>query len=336
MNAATLKSLLFLVSLGLFGGLVYYAYEHRQSQAAPYAYWNKDLAKAVLDNVTRPEAPKPRIVDYKQVVTPALVDLDWTGAPPQKVAEAAPEATGPVEKPKVVVADLLAILMTRVDSQNPGGSSAIVLWKAADLKANPKLDNELRIGRVLPAPYDSAVVKDILVDGIEFAFTRDGQENEVVRVPRSSDGLIVEVDDISNIARPVKRSFISPQVAKVDDRPERTVRLAADIYQIGPLDMAEFGRDYPRILSEDVRLETHFKDGKRAGLKITDVKAGSLAAQHGAVAGDVIISINGEPVQSEQQAIAYVKRNAETTSVWQVVVENLGRQRTVTYNSPQD
>ena len=81
--------------------------------------------------------------------------------------------------------------------------------------------------------------------------------------------------------------------------------------------------------------ETIYRDGKRAGLRVAEVKPGSIAAQHGAQSGDVIISINGHPVSSEQEAIKFVKNNSETTTVWQVVVENLGRQRTVTYNSPK-
>ena len=338
MNVATLKSLLFLVSLGLFGGLAYYAWQYKQAQLTPQVkYWDKDLAKSVLDNVTRPEAPKARVVNYQQVVTPALIQFDWTGAPPKKQAEVIATETGPTERPKVVVADLLAILMSSVDTGDPGGSLAIVTWKAADLKANEKLDNELRIGRVLPAPYDSAVVKDIRVDGVEFAFTRDGQENELVKVARGADGLIVTVDGLDNVKKPVPRKVIQTGAPVASAWPDSTRRLAPDMYEIGKNDLKQFGDDYSRILTEDVRFETHYNDrGERSGLKITEVKSGSLAAQHGASSGDVVISINGEPVTSEQQALGFIKRNAETTTVWQVVVENLGRQRTVTYNTPKD
>jgi hypothetical protein len=331
MNVSTIKTLLFLISLGLFGGLGYFAYQHRQLER--WVYWDRDQAKTVLDTVVRPETPEARIVNYKEVVTPVLITFDWTGAPPKKVADAPVEEVGPIEKPKTVVAEILTVLQTQVDTGDPGGSHALVFWKKPELKdRNPFL----RIGHVLPAPYDSAVVKDIRVDGVvEFAFTRDDQENEIVTMPRNPD-LIVFVDDEGKVRQPPPRRVFPTATPAAFAGPERTRRSAVDMYDMGREDLKMFADDYPRILTEDVSLETHYKDGVRSGLKIKSVKAGSLAAQHGAVAGDVIISINGHAVTSDQEAIKYVKNNSNTTSVWQVVIESLGRQRTVTYNSPNN
>lgn len=329
MNVSTIKTVLFLVSLGLFGGLGYFAYQ--QKTQPRWSYWNKEQAKAVLDTVTRPETPDARIVNYDGVVKPVLMLFDWTGAPPKKVQDAAPVEEGPVEKPKTVVAELITVLATQVDTGDPGGSRAFVFWKKAEHK-DQKID--LSIGRVMPAPYDSAVVKDIRNDGVEFAFTRDDQENELVQVPRAADRMVI-VDGLENLRQPLARRVFPTAAPDTNAWPDTTRRLAVDIYEIGSAELTAFGNDYPRILTEDVRTESFFKDGRRAGLKITEVKAGSLAAQHGAQAGDVIISINGHAVSSEQDAIKFVKNNAGTTTVWQVVIENLGRQRTVTYNTPK-
>jgi len=329
MNVSTIKTLLFLVSLGLFGGLGYFAYQHKTKPR--WSYWNRDYAKTVLDTVVRPEAPEARIVNYEGVVKPVLILFDWTGAPPKKVEDVPVVEAGPVEKPKTVVAELITVLATQVDTGDPGGSIAFVAWKKPEHKEQ-KID--LRIGQIMPAPYDSAVVKDIRSDGVEFAFTRDDQENELVTVPRNPDVMVI-VDGEDNVRRPVARRVFPTAALDANAWPDTTRRLAVDIYEIGSTDLAAFGNDYARILTDDVRTESHFKDGRRAGLKITDVKAGSLAAQHGAQAGDVIISINGHAVSSEQEAIKFVKNNSNTTSVWQVVIENLGRQRTVTYNTPK-
>lgn len=330
MNVSTIKTVLFLVSLGLFGGLGYFAY---QTKTQPrWAYWNRDEAKTVLDTVIRPETPEARIVNYDGVVKPVLMLFDWTGAPPKKVEDVPVVESGPVETPKTVVAELITVLATQVDTGDPGGSRAFVAWKKAEHK-DRKID--LQIGQVMPAPYDSAVVKDIRSDGVEFAFTRDDQENELVTVPRNADVMVI-VDGEGNVRHPVARR-VFPTAATVGNAwPDSTRRTAVDMYEVGRNELRQFGNDYARILTEDVRTESYFKDGRRAGLKITEVKAGSLAAQHGAQSGDVIISINGHPVSSEQEAIKFVKNNSETTTVWQVVVENLGRQRTVTYNTPKD
>ena len=89
-------------------------------------------------------------------------------------------------------------------------------------------------------------------------------------------------------------------------------------YVLGADDLQTFGSDYGRILSEDVKLETYHKDGKRAGIKVREVKPGSLAARHGVQAEDILISINGSSVTSEQEAIQYVKNNSENTTLWRV------------------
>ena len=85
-----------------------------------------------------------------------------------------------------------------------------------------------------------------------------------------------------------------------------------------------------------MKTKTYFKDGKRAGVELTEVREGSIVARHGGQSGDVIISINGTPVSSQQEAIAFAKSNAERYSVWEVEVLRFGRVETVVYHSPRD
>jgi S1-C subfamily serine protease len=61
-----------------------------------------------------------------------------------------------------------------------------------------------------------------------------------------------------------------------------------------------------------------------------------MAERHGAQAGDVIKSINGHTVNSTQEAITYVKTNSNKYTTWEVVIENKGKTRTVTYQSPNN
>lgn len=331
MNVATIKTLLNLVALGLFGWLVHFAYQSKTKEI--WSYWKEDYVKGVLDNVVRPETPQARIVSYDQIVTPVMVKFDWTGARPKEVIVAGPEDPGDFEAPLIVVAEVLAIQMVQVDTYNPGGSMALVAWKNAELKSKA-VPGVLKIGRKLPVPFDGVVVKDIRPEGIEFAFTREEQDNELVKVPHGADGLITFVDGVDGLRKPKPRELIAPKAPTTKDWPENTRRTAPGMYDLGPADLKKFESDYSRILTEDVRTETYYKDGKRAGLKLTEVKAGSIAAAHGATSGDIVISINGFPVSSEQEAIKFIKNNSETTTVWQVVIENLGRQRVETYNSP--
>ncbi|MEZ5974077.1 MAG: PDZ domain-containing protein [Planctomycetota bacterium] len=73
---------------------------------------------------------------------------------------------------------------------------------------------------------------------------------------------------------------------------------------------------------------------ERAGIEVMEVRAGSIAARHGAQSGDVIISINGYPVNSQQEAIQWAKDNGDNYEVFTVVVERLGRLETLTYRKP--
>ena len=106
-------------------------------------------------------------------------------------------------------------------------------------------------------------------------------------------------------------------------------------YQVGLDDIQELNDDYSRILSQDLRYRTHRgSDGRVDGIQITNVKPGSLPARHGVTGGEIIKSINGHPVKSVNEAIAYVKQEAEKTDTWVVVFEKQGRTYTRTYHSP--
>jgi S1-C subfamily serine protease len=84
-----------------------------------------------------------------------------------------------------------------------------------------------------------------------------------------------------------------------------------------------------------VRHKSHFnrKKGRMEGIEITEVAPGSIAAQHGVKSGDVIVSVNGTPVNSVQEAISYAKNNADIYSVWTIVVSNAGYERTIVYET---
>ncbi len=83
------------------------------------------------------------------------------------------------------------------------------------------------------------------------------------------------------------------------------------------------------------RLEEH-DEGRILidGIELTDVQPGGVAARHGAQSGDIIKSINDHSVASSSEAINFVKNNKDNYSTWVVVIENKGKQRVVTFDSP--
>jgi C-terminal processing protease CtpA/Prc len=118
-------------------------------------------------------------------------------------------------------------------------------------------------------------------------------------------------------------------------RPGKTAQLGANRFRLGTEDVKEFGDRYTEILGREVETSRHQdpRTGKYDGIEIKSVKEGSIAARHGAQEGDVIKSINGHPVNSTQEAINFVKVNSNNYTTWEIVVENHGKTRTVTYES---
>tara|TARA_R110002072_G_scaffold36261_33_gene106870 strand:- start:348 stop:1349 length:1002 start_codon:yes stop_codon:yes gene_type:complete len=315
--------------LGLFG----FALQHK-------GRLNKTLedvpvAELVLNQPNDAKGPEGKRSDYQKEVVPIWHTLNWTGYVPP-VKEKPPE--GP--KPTVVrkgVKDLLAIVFIQVDTDDPGGSVIRVRYQGDLAKEG---DGQLVVGDTLPGRFSYAAVHRINPESVEFAFTieegkEEARENEVVDAFNDSSRYqIVSVVD-GQVVRPPRKGL--PQRADKPKAKTETREITPNLWQLGSEDVKSFGDDYQRILTQDVKTRTHYDaNGKRAGIEITEVKSGSIAQRHGAKEGDIIISINGHGVSSEQEAIKYVKNNSDTTSVWEVVVENMGRRSTRVYRSPED
>ena len=71
-----------------------------------------------------------------------------------------------------------------------------------------------------------------------------------------------------------------------------TYNISKDLVQNGINNVAE-------IMSK-VRIKPHFKDGKPVGFKISRIKQGSIFKTMGFKSGDVIQSVNGQPVQTAE------------------------------------
>ena len=75
------------------------------------------------------------------------------------------------------------------------------------------------------------------------------------------------------------------------------------------------------------------KRRKPAGIKVDRIAPGSIAASYGVQQGDILKSINGNPVNTKEQAIDWVKGNPNLPE-YVVVFERLGKEFTKTYRPP--
>jgi len=330
MNVGLFKSVSYVASFALLGGVAYVAYDY-YTDGRTRTFFEVARAEQVLNGVEPPSPPRAAALVYDTDIRPAVVNFDWTGKPPAVVQEPTAGTSDEVEVRLTPVSDVLEVLMVLVDGLDPGESLCLV--RMADATANPR-DRWLAIGSTASSPDGEFGVYRITSAGVEFSFADETREREFLAPSlRTGADLIVSLDEGDEFRTRTARSFVTAAATEVPEVPATTERRNGQYY-LGSEDAAAFAQDYQRILSSDVRTKTRFVDGKRAGVELTEVKPGSIAARHGAQSGDVVISINGQPVNSQQEAIAFAKANAERYSVWTVEVLRLGRVETVVYHSP--
>lgn len=332
MNVATLKTVSYLSSFGLLGGIGYVGYDYYEN-GQKQKYFDNEETIGLLRSVEPPAARKRSGLDYKGDVTPAFLDVNWTGKPPEIVAP--PKPPGPEKGPaKVIpVSEILDVVAILHDSEKESGSRCLLSIEGTVQSYD---DLFFGVGDSLPAPHDGVSVFAIEPDIVEFSFADEERDRETIRPATRRDGkkaLIVSTDP-GSVREPNKLRF-DPNTSTSSSTASGRTEKRNGIYHIGQEDAQIFADDYQRIMSEDVSVETYYKDGKRAGLKIKSVKPGSIAASHGVQEDDIIISINGDSVTSEQEGIQYVNRNSETTSTWRVKFIRFGIEREEVYRSPE-
>ena len=340
MDVASIKSTSWIISVALGLGLGYTVYDYVERDGSrrvtnedgleSLVVVDPEYVRAVLESDVRLDVDVKHGLSYKDELQRTFLRMNWTGYEAPVVLKPTTEEpidTGPRYKPLDTV---LRVLMLAVDSLDPGGSFAFVLLIP---EAEPF---ELRVGDTLPKPNDFAVVHAIKKTGIEFAFKQEGRPNESLAPMSMDDGnLITKLGDGG--ARTAQGDNIPRVKRKPSERPSQTEELGNNVFLLGTEDLDYFGKNYAAILTDEVQTATHYdENGKRAGIEIKSIASGSVASRHGAQAGDVLISINGQAVSSEHEAINFVKNNQDQYSVWEVVVERLGRRETVVYTDPNN
>lgn len=332
MNVGTLKTLSYLSSLGLLAGIGYKIYLFLEVEKG-ISYINDERTKSVLAVPAQPVTKRVGL-SYDSQVKPAITEFDWTGAPPKEPEPEDKPDDKPVEVKDTPVSDFLSVVMTLASETKPEESKCLLRFEK---QPKDTRDQFFAVGDSLPKPNNNVAIFAIRPNEVVFSFDKEDREKETLEPSTLDKGedFIVETEE-SGLVRPSLRKFSGGARAADSKEVRQTTEKVKGIYRVGAEDADVFNRDYQRILSEDVSLETYMKDGKRAGLKVREVKAGSIAARHGVQAEDVLISINGSAVTSEQQAIQYVNQNSENTRVWNVRILRNGREVEEVYHSPED
>ena len=274
----------------------------------------------------------------------AMINLKWTAPRPPKVPDRAQQAAPP--KPVAMTVDkLVKVIGYSVDADDLAASKAILKYlpearvpppPTQPGNGMPPREGILkRVGQRLDAPIGHIRVVSIGPAGVEFGFDDENRATETL-LPADYDlsERLTYVDADALVSRP---DAIAIPEQRNYRAPTQTVQIGKNDYRLGAEDVALIGENYASILSEEVLTRRHRNPntGRYDGIELTQVAEGSVASRHGARAGDVIKSINGHPVTSKQEALSFVKNNQDMYDKWQVVVSNLGQERTVTFYPPK-
>jgi hypothetical protein len=334
MNIGQVKIWSWAVAGSLTLGLSYFVYTFISELETKRALPDQKHVREVLESVEPVKVKTDGLLSYEEVKR-LVADFNWTGKPPPKVEATKTEQQAPKQTVDPVK-DLVRVLMVKVDLADPKGSNIYIKYKpkAGVLNTGSGAGFLLKEGEHLAKPREFIRVDSIRPEGVVFAFDDEARAKETLGPE--------EFDARAAIVAVGPDGVILPPIGKIPTgkgpafRPGKTTKLTHNRYVLGTEDVKYMGENYAEILASQVRTGVHRDPltGKYDGIEIKEVTPGSVAAEHGAQAGDVIKSINGHPVNSQQEAITFVKNNSNKYSIWEVVIENKGKERTVIYESP--
>lgn len=343
MNTAAAKSVVWAAALVVGAGLVAHVAWFMSKRVEFQTPVGRDTMERKLQETREIPQRVQDVVNYDLVKRGVGRELDWSGKPPPPPPpkdEPRPESTevrrDPLDK-------FLIVRAVKVDATAEGASDAFIKYKPDAKVSLPRAVTDGTVIKKVGERLDGEVLGQVKIvaivpEGVKFSFINDPHRPHELVVPAEySLGSIYRVlDDGQPIPEPgTEAPFIRKELDYA--QPERTTPLSPNRYRVGTEDAAEINERYAEILTEEVGYRRHRDPVTRQpdGIEITSIKPGSIAARHGLQQGDVVKSINGHAVNSESEAIQFVKQNKDAYDVWEVEIWNMGQTRTVTYYPPR-
>lgn len=157
-------------------------------------------------------------------------------------------------------------------------------------------------------------------DTVQNAVVKEIQREKVVL---DVDGTyeVLEMEKITSGSASASRRSSSP--ARKDNDPVQTnITLKRDKIDSAVNDL--------NTLMKQIRIRPHFKDGKPDGLTISGIRSKSIFSDMGLRNGDVIIGVDGNNIESVDDALKLYE-NLQSASGVQVQVRRRGQLRTIDY-----
>ena len=149
------------------------------------------------------------------------------------------------------------------------------------------------------------------------------REKVILRVNDKDE--ILEMEKMQTASSSSERPAFRPSAPPSREAAPRTQKISVERSQIDEA-LANVND-----LMQQVRIMPHFDNGQPDGFRLSGIKTNSLVRKMGLRNGDIITGVNGEPIQTMDDALGFYKQLSGASNV-SVQMKRRGRERTIEYS----
>jgi general secretion pathway protein C len=272
-----------------------------------------------------------------------IIDYRMEGSPKQKTAEAIPIVQASAKNKPL---SYYAPVMERDLFQTKAVQAAEETKEDIDIEALEETQLKLKLWGTVSGSAESAyaVIEDTQTrkqnlyrvdDVIQQAKLKAIFRERVVLVVNGKDEILTmekaqQTAAVSRSAQPqrqstVQRSYESESEAQVPTPAVRSQRVSLN------RSMIENAMEDVSKLMTEITVTPHIaEDGQQSGLALKNIKPNSIFRRMGLRNGDVLVGVDGNPIESVDDALGLYE-NLKTSSDVQVQILRRGQQRTIDY-----
>lgn len=233
--------------------------------------------------------------------------------------------TGPRDSSIPVESDAPLKLLGTMSADNPRYSMALIMDEDS---------NQTHV--VTPDDYIGADILIVEVRRDRVVFDRNGQL-EFIRMANSISGnptpVSIGPSPATTPARPTVslNKNVQKKIARASGEQEGSSvsKIEEGNYEVDRESIKK-RLDDPKKLASEGRVIPNYKDGKRSGLKIVGVSPGSVYRDLGIQSGDVLRGVNGNEINTQQEALELFEK-LKTEDEVEIQVERRGQQKELKY-----
>jgi hypothetical protein len=250
--------------------------------------------------------------------------------PPEPEKPAVVDVPAPTKKP---IGDVLSVKAVTYAPEDQG--RVVIEYKEDKVMGDAHTEQLiLKVSAKLAYPYDAGVFNGSLktIKANSAVFNWCGEEVELH--PTRRDELPRDPKPAGKAAKGVGSDPEDEKALALHKDAKETINLGGERYLVGSDDRDNMNKNGDKFL-EDMTIKTRTGADKKPEVVLGGIRPKSpLATNYGLQNDDVVVSINGNAVQSKNQAIQWARENPNLPR-YDVVIRRKGKEFTKTFLVPQ-